>query len=166
MKISHNTNDLLILGHIPWALSIGLSCVALLFVGLGFIPFSGGQSALSWVVFGMFSIVGGGLWIVMLGLFAKRLQFIFDRQTDRIVLRRRSIFGHQESTHKLSRLAEARIETDFSESGQTLFRPVLILQSHEPEERTETPVPLHSYFTTGPGPEAMVEVINQWLARK
>ncbi len=165
MKITRNTDDQLVLDHIPWVLSIGLALLVILFVGIGLLPLGQSSDPMWWFFSGLFIVAGGGLWLMALGLFAKRLQFIFDRQSDRIRIRRRSIFKHTEITHKLSRLTEARIETDFSESGQTLHRPVLILGSTRGGEPTEIRVPLHEYFTNGPGPEVMVDAVNRWLAR-
>ncbi len=165
MKITRNTNEQLVLDHIPWVLSVGLALLVLVFVGIGVLPMGHSDEPLWWLFSAMFIVVGGGLWLTALALFAKRLQFIFDRQTDRIHIRRRSIFKHTEITHKLSRLIEARIETDFGENGQAMHRPVLILSSTSDGKPTETRVPLHEYFTNGPGPETMVEAVNRWLSR-
>ncbi|WP_371227626.1 hypothetical protein [Roseovarius sp. 2305UL8-3] len=166
MKITRDTDEQLILDHIPWVLSIGLALLVIMFIGIGLLPLGQSGDPMMWLFSGMFIVVGGGLWLMALGLFAKRLQFIFDRNTDRIRIRRRSIFKHSEITHKLSRLVEARIETDFGKNGRTLHRPVLILSSTSNGKPSEARVPLHDYFTNGPGPEAMVEAVNRWLARR
>ena len=164
MKVTRNTNDLLVLDHIPWVMSIGLALLVLLFVGIGLIPLGQSSEPMSWLFSGMFIFVGGGLWLMALGLFAKRLQFIFDRSADRITLRRRSIFGHDERRHKLSRLIEARIETSLGENGNAMYRPILVLRSTRSGEAVETPVEMHSYFTNGSGPERICETVNQWLS--
>ena len=117
---------------------------------------------MSWFFSFMFVVVGGGLWLMALELFAPRLQLVFDRSTDRISIRRRSVFRKAEKNHKLSRLVEARIEQDMSESGQALSRPVLILRSKRAGEDSTRTVPLHQFFTSGQGPETMVERINAW----
>ncbi len=164
MKVSHSSPDTLIIDHVPWLLSIGLVLLILLFVGIGLIPLGADLGPMSWLFSFMFVVVGGGLWLMALELFAKRLQFVFDRSTNRISIRRKSIFRQTEINHKLSRLVEARIEQDMSESGQAMSRPVLILRSKTAKANTTRTVPLHQYFTTGQGPEIIVEAINSWWA--
>jgi len=165
MKITTSTSERLVLEHKPILLSLGLVCLILVFVGIGLASLEQSANPLKWLFSGFFIFAGGGIWFFCLVVFVKRLQFIFDRPNDQIIIRRRSILKHTEITHKLSRLIEVRIETSFSENGQTLYRPVLILSSKRSGKPSETSVPLHEYFTSGPGPEAMVDAVNRWLTR-
>ncbi|QGX99612.1 hypothetical protein EI983_15595 [Roseovarius faecimaris] len=161
MKVTHDSHDTLILDHIPWALAIGLSCLIVLFVGIGLVPLGLSPDPLWWLFSALFIIVGGGLWLMALELFARRLQFVFDRSQDRITIRRVSVFRRREASHRLSRLIEARIEQSTGQNGQALTRPVLILRGKSADQT----VPLHSYYTSGNGPEAMVAAINNWWLR-
>lgn len=161
MKITQDSRDRLILDHVPWALAIGLSCLVVLFIGIGLVPLGLSSDPMWWLFSFLFIFVGGGLWLMALELFARRLQFVFDRSEDRITIRRLSLFRRHEAHHKLSRLTEARIEQSTSENGQTLSRPVLALTS----KSGEITIPLHSYFTSGSGPEEMAEAINRWWQR-
>lgn len=163
MKVTHNGPDKLIIDHVPWLLSIGLVCLILLFVGIGLVPIAFSNELASWFFAFMFIFVGGGLWLMALELFARRLQFVFDRDTDRISIRRKSVFTKTQINHKLSRLVEARLEQSMSENGQPMSRPVLVLSRKG--KTTTRKVPLHSYYTNSKGPEAMVEAINSWLER-
>ncbi|MFK7940235.1 MAG: hypothetical protein AB8B82_12710 [Roseovarius sp.] len=162
MKVTQNTADTLVIDHVPWLLSIGLVLLILLFVGIGLIPLGSDLGPMSWLFSFMFIGVGGGLWLMALELFAKRLQFIFDRQANRISIRRRSVFSRKEVTFRLSRLVETRIEQSMSDSGQPMSRPVLILHSTSKGAATTRTVPLHHYYTNGQGPETIVETINAW----
>ncbi|MDF1669475.1 MAG: hypothetical protein P1U83_07665 [Roseovarius sp.] len=164
MKISHNTASLLILDHVPWVLAMALASLFVLFVGIGLVPLGLSDEPMLWLFAFMFSVVGGGLWLLMLELFARRLQFVFDRNTDRITIRRQSLFRRFEVNHKLSRLIEARLQTDVSEGGQALYRPVLVLHAMQKGKAIEKPMPLHDYFTSGSGPENMCEAVNTWLS--
>lgn len=165
MKVTHSSPETLIINHVPWLLSVGFALLILLFVGIGLVPLGADLGPMSWLFSFMFIVVGGGLWLMALELFARRLQFVFDRTNNRISIRRKSVFNQTEVNHKLSRLVEARIEQNMSESGQAMSRPVLILKSKEAGQDTTRTVPLHQYFTTGSGPDAMVEAINCWWLR-
>ena len=164
MKVSHNSTDLLIIDHIPWILATALACMVVLFAAIGLMPLGFVDDPMVWLYSFMFTVVGGGLWLLMLEMFARRLQFIFDRQTDRITIRRRSLFRREEQTHKLSRLIEARIETDTTENGTATYRPVVILRAARGGKPAEIRVPLHHYFTSGTGPETVCDAINSWQA--
>ena len=164
MKVSHQSDEMLILDHVPWVMAIAMALLVLVFVGIGILPIGFSDEPMWYLFSFMFTIVGGGLWLMALELFARRLQFVFDRRSDRITLRRLSIFNRSEVRHKLSTLIEARLQHSTGENGQRLLRPVLILRRMRGNDPGERHVPLHEYYTSGPGPEAMADAINQWLA--
>jgi hypothetical protein len=164
MKVTHSSQDKLIIDNTPWLLSIGLICLILLFVGIGLVPIAFSNELASWFFAFMFIVVGGGLWLMALELFARRLQFVFERSTDRVSIRRKSVFTDKVINHKLSRLEEARIQQSFSDNGQPMQRPVLILRSKSADKKVRRTVPLHSYYTSGSGPETVCEAINTWLS--
>lgn len=165
MKVTHSSQDKLIIDHVPWLLSIGLVFLILLFVGIGLTPIAFSNELASWFFGFMFIFVGGGLWLMALELFARRLQFVFDRTADLISIRRKSVFTDKVINHKLSRLEEARIQQSFAENGQPMQRPVLILLSKKADKLVRRTVPLHHYYTSGSGPEAVCEAVNIWLSQ-
>lgn len=161
MKVTRNTPDQLIIEHVPWFFAIVLSCCFLIFFGIGLVALF---AADDWgmVFFGlMFGVLGGGLWFLMLVLFVKRLQFIFDRTRDLIVIRRRSLIGHKEDTMALSGLTHTELQSMQSSNGSTLYRPALVFDGRSAKREA-----LHSYYTNGRGPKIVADAVNEWLAAK
>lgn len=156
MKVTRNTPEQLVIDHVPWLFGIILSVCFLLFLGIGLVALFAARD-LGTVGFGlMFGVVGGGLWFLMIVLFVKRLQFIFDRSRDLIVIRRRSILSHKEETHGLAGLRRAVLESTRSDNGNRLYRPTLVFSGGKHEA-------LHSYYTNGRGPRIVANAVNDWL---
>ncbi|MEM6659758.1 MAG: hypothetical protein AAGB28_15545 [Pseudomonadota bacterium] len=164
MKVTRNTPDQLILSDTPWLIGLALVIFILCFVGAGlFMATEGGEGLLFGIIF---ALLGGGLGFGAFCAFVRRVQVIFDRNSNSILIRRQSVFGYDTIEHKLSNLSHAEVETTTStrdSKTSKMHRPVLILEKGMSAGRH--PV-VHAYVS-GRGAYRMVDAVNDWLpARK
>lgn len=154
MKIVRDMPEQLIIAHIPWMMGILLTFFILLFAGIGLSILSQGE------VFGLVFLLGG---LVIGGAcfigFVRRVQVIFDRATDRIIHRRRSVLGFKEREFALSDLDGAELQSTVSSKGATLYRPVLEFKSG-PDAGS---FPMVDAYTNTRGPKQAVRAVNSWL---
>lgn len=160
MKVTRNTPNQLILSDTPWFIGITLVFFILIFVGLGlFLTTEGGEA----ILFGLiFALGGGGLGFGAFCAFVRRVQVVLDRDKDKILIRRQSVFGYDAVEHVLSNLSHAEIESTTSRSSKgssTLYRPVLILNEGMSAGRH----PIVDAFSNGRGAHRLVEAVNNWL---
>ncbi len=160
MKITRNTPNQLILADTPWFIGIMLVIFILAFVGPGILLMStGGEN----IWFGLiFAFGGGGLGFGAFCAFVRRVQIILDRDADRILIRRQSVFGYEALEHKLSNLSHAELEsTTSTREGRTstLYRPVLVLDRGMSEGRH----PIVEAYSSGTGSQRLTDAVNTWL---
>ena len=160
MKITRNTPDQLILSDTPWFIGIMLIFFIIAFVGPGLAIVSTGV----WAGL-IFVFVGGGMGVIAFCVFIRRVQVIFDRAADKIILRKQSVFGYQSVEHDLSNLSHAELERTTSSQArrkgrvQYLHRPVLVLDQGMSRGRH----PIVEVFSSGNGPQDLVTAVNDWL---
>ena len=155
MKVTRNTENQLIVANIPWLLGLGISVFILIFVGIG----------LSLVIQGemmgfLFAIIGGGVGAGCFVGFVRRTQIIFDRPSNQILIRRRSVFGYSQEKHVLSELEHVELESTRNSDGQTLYRPVMVFRSGKQPGN----VPVVLAYTNTRGPQRITDSVNAWLA--
>ncbi len=157
MKVARNTPDQLILSNTPWLIGIMLVIFILCFVGAGLFLVSEG----SW--FGLlFALFGGGMGFGAFCVFVRRVQVIFDRKSNSILIRRQSVFGYDTVEHVLSNLSHAEVETTTSsnDNGSTnVHRAVLVLDKGMSAGRH----PIVEAFVSGHGSHRLVDAVNSWL---
>lgn len=154
MQITRDTPNQLILAYTPWLIGLFLVVFILIFVGAGLAMFMGGETT------GLFiALAGGGMGVIALFAFVRRIQVIFDRPSDSITLRRRSLLGYSETRHTLSNLSGAILETTSGDKGRTLYRPALILD----KGMSAGTHPIVKAYTNSSGPKRAVTAINTWL---
>ena len=122
MKVTRNTETQLILSETPWFIGIMLTFFILTFTSIGIFLVTEGEWA--GLIFGF---VGGGMGVAGFAVFVQRVQVILNRDTNDLIIRRRSLFGYSEIQHQLSDLGNAVLEHTTSSKGNTLYRPVLVL---------------------------------------
>ncbi len=151
MSVKRNTPDQLIVADIPWVMGVLLIAFILIFVGVGLSLVISGE----WMGL-MFVVLGGGIGAIAFVAFVRRVQMIFDRPTDRIIHRRRSVFGYSEDIHPLSELKGVTLETSYSRKGGTMYRPTLLLNGDR--------VPIVQSYTNTRGPKKLADAIEAWIA--
>lgn len=154
MNVTRNTPDQLIVADTPWLIGIMLIIFVLLFVGPGLLIASDGIWQ-GWI----FVIAGGGMGVIALGVFVRRMQLILDRPSGTITIRRRSIFGFSEITHELSDLSEVKIETTTGSKGRTLYRPTLVLT----QGMSAGDHPIVQAYTNSGSSQRVADAVNGWL---
>ncbi|EEE37921.1 hypothetical protein RKLH11_1760 [Rhodobacteraceae bacterium KLH11] len=163
MKVTRDTPDQLILSDTPWFIGITLVFFILIFVGLGlFLMTDGGEAILFGLIFGL---GGGGLGFGAFCAFVRRVQVIFDRSADSILIRRQSVFGYETVAHVLSNLSHAELESTTSRRNgntSTLYRPILVLDKGMSAGRH----PIVEAFSSGAGSRRLVDAVNNWLPSK
>lgn len=152
MSVKRNTPDQLIVADIPWIMGIGLVAFILIFVGIGLSMVVSGE----WMGL-MFIFVGGGVGALCFIGFVRRVQVIFDRPSDRIIIRRRSVFGYSEDTHHLSELKGVTLEESRSSKGTLMYRPTLLMNGDR--------VPIVESYTNTSGPQKLASAVEDWLDR-
>lgn len=160
MKVTRNRPDQLILADTPWFIGIMLIIFILAFVGPGLaLASTGGEG----IIFGLiFALGGGGLGFGAFCAFVRRVQIIFDRPGNRIVIQRQSVFGRETVEHTLANLSHAEVERTTStreDRSQTLYRPVLVLDNGMSEGRH----PIVEAYSSGSGARQLAEAVNAWL---
>ncbi len=160
MKVTRKTPEQLVLADTPWLIGIMLIVFILAFVGPGILLMStGGEN----IWFGMaFALIGGGLGAGAFCAFVRRVQVIFDRPADRILIRRQSVFGYDAVEHCLADLSHAELETSTRRRdgrSSTLSRPVLVLDKGMSAGRH----PVVAAYTSGSGARQLVRAVNDWL---
>ena len=153
MKVIHNTEQLLILEDQPWFIGIMMIVMALIFAFGGMAILASGE------VFGglMMLLIGVGVPVLIGALMVQRVRLTFDRSAGTVSRTRRSVLGLTQTVHPLDRLDRARVGVSTDSDGTT-YRMELDL--HDPPEI----VPFTSYHTSGKRPEAMAQMVNDWLA--
>lgn len=150
MSVKRNTPDQLIVADIPWFLGVGLTVFILIFVGVGLSIIASGD----WMGL-MFIVIGGGVGAICFIGFVRRVQVIFDRLSDRIIIRRRSVFGYSEDTHPLSELKGVTLEESRGSKGTLMYRPTLLMNGDR--------VPIVESYTNTRGPQKLASAIEDWL---
>lgn len=149
MSVKRNIPEQLIVADIPWIIGLLLIGFILIFAGSGLSVIASGD----WM--GLMFVLGAGLGAVALATFVRRVQVIFDRPSNRIIHRSRSVFGYKEDTHLLSELKGVTLETSRGSKGTLMFRPTLLLNGDR--------VPIVESYTNTRGPEKLVRAIEDWL---
>ncbi len=152
--MTRNTPNQLIIADVPWLIGAMLIAFILIFVGAGFAMLADGE----WwgILFGLF---GGGMGAIAFVLFVRRVQIIFDRANDSIVVRRRSVFGYSQAKLKLSDLDRAILEHSTNSDGDHVERPTLVFGGGP--KAGHFPI-VDAYTNTG-GPKRLVNAVNDWL---
>ena len=153
MKVKRNTESQLIIANIPWLIGSFLVIFILIFVGIGLgMVFSGEWAGL------IFVLAGGGVGALCFIAFVRRMQMIFDRPSDTILIRRRSVFGYSQTRLKLSELDRVTIETSTTSKGARVTRPTMIMTD-------KTRIPIVAAYTNTGGPERIRDAITDWLSQ-
>ena len=155
MHVSRNTRDQLIIVDTPWVIGVLLILFVLVFVGPGLLLVANGLWQ-GWI----FALAGGGMGVIALGVFVRRMQLILDRPSGTITIRRRSIFGFSEITHELSNLSKVKIETTTGSNGRRHFRPTLVLN----QGMSAGDHPIVQAYTNSGSSQRVADAVNDWLA--
>ncbi|NDR57343.1 hypothetical protein [Aliiruegeria sabulilitoris] len=154
MKIMRNTSQQLVLESTPWILAIVASVFMLAFVAAGLrMVFAGNMTGL------FISLFGGGLGVACLVIYVERLQVILDRDSETVHVRRRTLTNHEEDRLHLGDLLGAVVESSYSKSGGTTWRPVLMLRGLA----GPVPCPITEIFTGDDMARLAADAINDWL---
>jgi len=154
MKVSRDTPDQLILENNPIVLAILISAFGLIFVAVGMFI----MADEFWVGVGFIS--AGLISIVVFNLaFTRRTQFIFDRPTNRVEMRRKSLLGYSKRNWELAHLERAVIETSRSDTSNTYRAALGFVGGMEPGAVRITLV-----YASGKGAERAANAVNGWLA--
>jgi len=147
MQITENTNDTLVVDNTPWIFAIILIGAIIFSTAMGlfvFIPRGEG------LIFTLFPAVGG---IAVFVALVRRTQLVLDRRTDRVEVRRRTVFGYTVDDFELSALGGAKLYTEGAGKSRR-YRVVLLTDG------TERPFTM---VYTGFGPQDVVDKINAWI---
>jgi hypothetical protein len=156
VKVVRNTPEQLIVGDSPWATAIGLGVFVIILFGAGLMLWEN-AAWLSVFLFLTAFVVG----FVGLVIFVNRVQVIFLRPENRLLIRRRSVFGRSSTEHDLSQLIGAIAEEFVSNSlrGRKLHRPTLVFQ----RDGTKETVPIVEVYSNEDEVHVLVDAINDWL---
>ena len=91
-------------------------------------------------------------------VFVQRAQAILNRETNELILRRRTVIRYTETRHALADLSRAVLDTTTDSDGDRLYRPVLML-----EGASRGPHPIVAVYTSSGAPQQVVTAINDWL---
>ena len=153
MKVTRNLPQQLIVEDRPWLVSLLLVGIALVFAGAALATLSSGEPIIAF-----FLGLGAFMGVLALFLFTRRVQIIFDRPSDSVTIRRRSMRGTTEVKHKLSNLGEAVVET-MSGDGADTYRVSLVLTDGMSAGRH----PVTGYYVSGKSAPRLAQEINAWL---
>ncbi|MBL9054417.1 MAG: hypothetical protein JNN02_11875, partial [Tabrizicola sp.] len=117
-----------------------------------------------WLAFAtiLMAAMFGGAFVI----FVRRTIVIFDRDAGAVVIRSKTLLGQTETSHALTRVSRASVETTISRSTSSgrgsrtsseTHRTVLYLGDEV--------VPLTEVYTAGDSAERMAKAINDWLAQ-
>ncbi len=151
MKISRNTHAQLIVGENPILVSIAMALMALVFAGIGISVLALGE----WV--GIVFLLGAGIPLVCLYVFARRVQLIFNRKDGTLTIQRKNMREAVRIVHDLKDVLRADLESTQSDNG-TLHRVTLVLKG---ESAGRHPITA-SYSNIGDH-AGVATAINAWL---
>ncbi|OUS36763.1 hypothetical protein A9Q94_07825 [Rhodobacterales bacterium 56_14_T64] len=153
MKVARNTPQQLILANKPWLIGCALAAFIVLFVGAGLMVAT--EEPLPGFLFALF---GGGIGAACFVAFVRRVQVIFDRDSNLISIRTRSVYAYTQDTYPLPQLRKAVLETAISSANNgnasTMYRPSLDIGG--------TLHPMVTSYTSTGGPARLVNAINKW----
>ncbi|MFN4193647.1 MAG: hypothetical protein ACK4FR_11950 [Tabrizicola sp.] len=154
MKVIHRSDQLLVIEDRPWF--IGLALIAMTLVSI----FGGLQLVASGKAFGgmVLLLLGAGVPLVIAALMVRRVRLTFDRSERTLTRVSRSVRGLTRHSYALERLQSAQLGVSTDSDGST-WRTELRLS--DPAET----VLFTDYYTSGCGPERMVDVVNDWLTQ-
>jgi hypothetical protein len=152
MKVVHRSKQLLVIEDKPWLIGLLSIATALVFLYGAMSIISEGHilGALTMIVLGV------GVPLLIGALMVQRVRLTFDRDAGSVVRTRRTYRSLTYQTYALDRLTGASVGVSTDSDG-TSYRTELRLK-----DPTEI-VPFTSYYTNGPKPEEMVDVVNDWL---
>lgn len=154
MKVTENTPNRLILDDVPWIRGILIILVTLYVVAMGFREWNDGRALGPWIVGG--GVIGG---LLFFSIFVERYQIIFQRAEGVILKRKRSVFGFRETRHDLNAVSHAEVEEEKGTDDGVMYYAALIIPAGPDAPRLR----LADYGTSGFGPPALVDQINDWL---
>lgn len=159
MKVTRNTPDQLIVENNPWFFGILIALIAFVFTCVGLLILSSGE-ILPGLVF-----LTVGILIATVGtfIFIRRVQVIFDRPSNLIEIRRKSVSGMDVVKHALSDFSHAfaqrnRQRSSSGKRNQPAYRAVLVLD----KGMSAGEHPVTQMYYTGSGADRIVEAINAW----
>jgi len=163
MKIERNTSDMLIVGEIPWFVSIATFIFIMAFATPGVLLAAMGD----WVGI-VIATLGVGLGVAAMGMFAERLQVVLDTKAQIATIRSRTIFRHRKTVFPLDDLLCATTEATLTSSASDPTRPprrvgraALVLDDGSGQGQVLHPV-TETYSNSG-GAALLVNAINDWL---
>ena len=156
MEVVRNTPEQLVLKDSPWATGVGLIVLVVVLVGAGMMLW---QNA-AWLSIMLFliAVIAGFFGFV---IFVNRVQVIFIRPENRLLINRRSVFGKSATEHDLSQLTGAVAEEYISNAdrGRKLYRPTMVFHRNGEEER----IPVVEVYSNESEVHILVDAINEWL---
>ena len=154
MKIVRNTPEQLIVSDTPWFTGILLGTITAVLIT------AGTGDALNGDLEGGLGMAlgGGGMFGLGFAVFVQRAQAILNRETNELILRRRTVIRYTETRHALADLSRAVLDTTTDSDGDRLYRPVLML-----EGASRGPHPIVAVYTSSGAPQQVVTAINDWL---
>lgn len=99
-------------------------------------------------------------------LFVRKVTAIFDRQAEVVVIASKGVLGQTETSHSLSNLSRASVETSISRSTSSNGGRATTSRTHRTVLHigAET-IPLTLVYTGGDGAERAAKAINDWLGQ-
>ena len=155
MKVTRDTPEQLIVDHFSILMAVMTVTFGAIFLGTGLFHLFQGK------IEGLIFVIVGGSFTAIILYYTERVQVILDRQTDKLIIRRRNIFGYKQIEHDLSDLDRAVLEKSVSNrrNPQELYRATLVLESGMSAGRH----PIVEVYTNLPGSRKTVHAINRWL---
>ena len=158
MKVTRNTDDILVVEDRPWLIAIMLVLFILIFVGVGIFLISDGI----WAGL-IFAIFGGGMGVMALIVFVRRTQAVFHRPEGWVEIRQKSLIGTTKQRFRLGDISGAHVETSHSSDSQnrssTTHRAALVIPQGPDTGRH----PITSVYSSGKGAHTITAAINDWL---
>ncbi|MBV7408007.1 hypothetical protein [Maritimibacter sp. DP1N21-5] len=154
MKVTTDTEDLLILEDRPLFLAIMLSGFILVFTAIGLLLLAEGVWA--GLLFAGFGIVIGG---AAHYLFVRRVQVVFHRPEGWFELRQKTVLANENIRHALADLSHAALEVSQASNGTATYRVSLYL----PRGDSAGWHPVTQAYSNAGGQQRCVDRINVWL---
>ena len=149
MRISRDIPSQLIVEHRPMLLATVITFGSILICAFGYGTLAHDQ------IWGVAYLLMGLGFTVAFWLGIERVQIIFDKSSDALTFRSRSILrGYRSETFALSEVSCARLERQLYKDREA-FRPIVVMHSFER--------PIIRYAVFGQKSARAVDAINRWL---
>lgn len=159
MKISTNTNEMLIVDDKPYVTGLIVAAIGLAFATYGGYMIQHFQKD-GWFFVAISAAVFYGFYRLI-----ERTQIIFDRAENTVEFRRRSLRRYKRDSYSLDRIEKALVDqkthTSSSSSAGAVKSKIFLLPIDD-----EEPIPFTSSYSTGSKYTKIAAIVNDWLGVK